>query len=211
MKHMKKIAAVLMVTILMSLALTGCGAQNKEMAGKWTCTSLDMGTGNVLEQLGSAYAESILFYALDDETCLLDMAGQQIPMHYAWVKDNKDYKLTITLADFAEANGMTEEQMKNALQGSSGENVDTEQNYRAEMKDGKLVLDMAAFYDDVHKQDDSSADEFSYKMEFTFERTGDAPASLDEVKNMPVIPGNTADTAADNADTTEAPADTANE
>ena len=97
------------------------------------------------------------------------------------MKDNKDYKLTITLAGFAEANGMTEEEMKAQLQGSDGSDIQTEQSYKAEIKDGKIIINMASFYEDSQDSDESSSNS-SYKMEFTFDRTGDAPASLDEVK-----------------------------
>ena len=95
--------------------------------------------------------------------------------------DNKDYKLTITLAGFAEANGMTEEEMKAQLQGSNESDLQTEQSYKAEMKDGKIIMNMASFYEDSQDEEGSSSDS-SYKMEFTFERSGDAPKSLDEVK-----------------------------
>ena len=188
MKHLKKAAAILMLMILSTLIFTGCGAGGSSVGanaitGSWKCSALDMGSGDVLSQLGSSYSENILFYALEDGSCLLDMAGQQLPMKWKWMEKNQDFKLTITLAGFAEANGMTEEDMKAQIQGSDSSDIETEQSYRAEIKDGKVIMNMASFYDESHKADSSSAaEESSYKMEFTFQRTGDAPKSLDEVK-----------------------------
>ena len=185
MKHLKKSFAVVMILIMTIFVFTGCGAggsaNEKSLEGTWKCSALDMGSGDILSQLGSSYSESILFYALDDGSCLLDMAGQQLPMEWKWMKDNNDYKLTITLAGFAEANGMTEEEMKAQLQGSNESDLQTEQSYKAEIKDGKIIMNMASFYEDSKDNEGSSADS-SYKMEFTFDRTGDAPKSLDEVK-----------------------------
>ena len=185
MKLLRKMITVIMIVLMAALVFTGCGAGSlsgkDSLEGTWKCSSLDMGSGDILSQLGSSYADSILFYALDDGSCLLDMAGQQLPMEWKWMKDNKDYKLTITLAGFAEANGMTEEEMKAQLQGSDGSDIQTEQSYKAEIKDGKIIINMASFYEDSQDSDESSSNS-SYKMEFTFDRTGDAPASLDEVK-----------------------------
>lgn len=185
MKHLKKTLAVVMILIMTIFVFTGCGAggsaNGNSLEGTWKCSALDMGSGDILGQLGSSYSESILFYALDDGSCLLDMAGQQLPMEWKWMDDNKDYKLTITLAGFAEANGMTEEEMKAQLQGSNESDLQTEQSYKAEMKDGKIIMNMASFYEDSQDEEGSSSDS-SYKMEFTFERSGDAPKSLDEVK-----------------------------
>lgn len=186
MKNIRKILILIMVMVLSALVYSGCGAGGSSadsLTGSWKCSALDMGSGDVLKQLGSSYSENIVFYALDDGNCLLDMAGQQLPMTWKWMKENKDYKLTISLAGFAEANGMTEEELKAQLQGSDNSDVQTEQSYRAEMKDGKIIVNMASFYEESHKGDDgSAAEESSYKMEFTFTRTGDAPKSLDEVK-----------------------------
>ncbi len=185
MKHLRKTFIAITIMLATILVLTGCGAggttNGDSLDGTWKCSSLDMGSGDILGQLGSAYSESILFYAKDDGTCLLDMAGQQLPMEWKWMKDNNDYKLTITLAGFAEANGMTEEEMKAQLQGSDNSDLQTEQSYRAELKDGKLVMNMGSFYDDS-QEDSGSSSEAAYKMEFTFDRSGDAPASLDDVK-----------------------------
>ena len=177
----------MMILVMTAVVFTGCGAGGSAhggkgaIAGSWKCSSLDMGSGNVLDQLGSTYSDTILFYAMDDGSCLLDMAGQQLPMEWKWMDKNNDYKLTITLAGFAEANGMTEDEMKAQLQGSSGD-IETEQSYRAVMEDGKIIVNMASFYDESQKNKDSSAASENAKMEFTFERTGDAPKSMDDVK-----------------------------
>ena len=189
MNNIRKTLAIVLVLIMTALLFTSCGTEksksgrdisNKDIVGSWKCTSLDMGTGNLLDQLGSSYADRILFYALDDGTCLLDMAGQKLKMEWEWMDENNDYKLAISLSSFAEANGLTEEEMMEQLQGSNSADVDTEQEYRAEIKDGSIVVDMAKFYDDKKNKDESSAAS-SPKMEFTFSRKGDAPESLDKI------------------------------
>lgn len=190
MKRNKRITVVVMAVTLVAamLAFTGCqngGAGSdaaKDMAGVWKCTSLDMGQGNVLDQLGSTYADSISFTALDNGEAQLQLTGSTIPMHWKWMNDNKDYKITITLDDYAKAYGMSKEDLKKQMQGSGSvtREIQESQEYAASIKDGKLTVDMAVFYDNAHKDDNSDSSSSTPKMEFQFERTGDAPDSLDE-------------------------------
>jgi hypothetical protein len=215
MNRIRKTLAIVMVIIMAAFLFTSCGANksksgknisNKDIVGSWKCSALDMGTGNILDQLGSSYADTILFYALDDGTCLLDMAGQQLKMEWEWMDDNDDYRLSISLASFAEANGMTEEEMMDQLQGSNSADVDTEQEYRAVMKDGSIIVDMAKFYDEKKDSEESSAAP-SAKMEFTFDRSGDAPESLDKVMKKSTETADATENTANPAEEAEAPAE----
>ena len=150
MKHLRKTLIAITIMLATILVLTGCGAggstNGDSLDGTWKCSSLDMGSGDILGQLGSAYPES---------------------MHIVFSLGT--HRL------------MTEEEMKAQLQGSDNSDLQTEQSYRAELKDGKLVMNMGSFYDDS-QEDSGSSSEAAYKMEFTFDRSGDAPASLDDVK-----------------------------
>ena len=129
-------------------------------------------------------------------------------MEWEWMDDNDDYRLSISLASFAEANGMTEEEMMQQLQGSNSADVDTEQEYRAVMKDGSIIVDMAKFYDEDRESEESSAAP-SAKMEFTFERSGDAPESLEKVmkKSTETADATEAEDTANPAGEAEAPAE----
>ena len=102
MKNIRKILILIMVMVLSALIYSGCGAGGSSansLTGSWKCSALDMGSGDVLKQLGSSYSENIVFYALDDGNCLLDMAGQQLPMTWKWMKENKQFiRLLDTLA-----------------------------------------------------------------------------------------------------------------
>lgn len=173
MKTMKKALAVTLVLVMSVVLLTGCGTSKKDdpITGQWKCTSLDMGSGDVLSQFGSTFGDSIVFYAWEDGDSRFSMMGSSFPMK--WENKGDDYELTIDLKSFAEASGMTEEEMKAALQGSTSADVEDSQSYKAEVKDGKLVVDMAKYYKDKDKS--AASDSSSAKMEFTFERTGDAP------------------------------------
>lgn len=205
MKRMKKILAAVLVVVMSAVLFAGCGSSTSKaddpILGEWKCSALDMGSGDIMSQLGSSFGDSVILYVWDDGTCRLDMMGSSFPMK--WKNMGDDYKMSIDLKSFAEANGMTEEEMKKELAGSSSAEVKDTQNYKATLKDGKIVMDMGRYYDDNSSSDSTSADsEKSPLMEFTFERTGDAPdkdsvaKSSSAVNSSSVTTNETADSSA---------------
>ncbi|MGI6206338.1 MAG: hypothetical protein ACOYJI_06955 [Anaerovoracaceae bacterium] len=188
MKQFKKVLALSLVLVMTVVLFAGCGSSNTSktsqkddpILGQWKCTALDMGSGDIMSSLGSSFGDSVVFYAWDDGTCRLSMMGSSFPME--WENTGDDYKLTIDLKSFAEANGMTEEELKSQLAGSTSAEIDETQSYRGVLENGEFVVDMAKYYDDAKDSSSSDSSATSEKMEFTFERTGDAP-DKDEVES----------------------------